>query len=110
MVAAEAMAAGTGTVAPRHGAFPELITQHRDGALYEPGEAHALASVFEDIDDNPSVWAGYGVEAKITHANRFSTQSNMAQLEEIYRFAIDNSISRRNADTGIASAVRPSTS
>ena len=38
---------------PRHGSFPELITQTGGGVLYDPREDGALASTLAELMDDP---------------------------------------------------------
>jgi glycosyltransferase involved in cell wall biosynthesis len=110
MVAVEAMAAGTPAVASAHGAFPELITPGSDGALFPPTDVDALVDLFADIDDHPKQWDRYGERARDTYRSRFSPDTGIARLLEIYRFAVDNPIerSRRSNKTPEPSGRYPS--
>lgn len=90
MVAVEAMAAGTAAVASAHGAFPELITQDSDGALFPPTDIEALVDILADIDDNPQRWDGYGEQGRQTYLSRFSPDAGVDRLLEIYRFAVEH--------------------
>jgi glycosyltransferase involved in cell wall biosynthesis len=94
MVAVEAMAAGTAPLASAHGAFPELITHRSDGVLFPPTDIDVLVDILGDVEDNPQRWDGYGQQARQTYRSRFSQDVNIAQLLEIYRFAMENSIAR----------------
>lgn len=87
MVAVEAMAASTAPVASSHGAFPELITPGRDGALFPASDTVALVDILADIDDHPRRWDAYGAQALQTYRSRFSPETGVARLLEIYRFA-----------------------
>lgn len=90
LVAVEAMAAGVPPVAAAHGSFPELITPGVDGALFSPGDPDALALAIADVDSNPGRYADYGDQARKTYEERFDPERIMAELVEIYRFAIAN--------------------
>ena len=92
MVAVEAMAAGAAPVASAHGAFPELVTQGIDGALFPPSDIDALVDILTDVDDNPQRWEAYGEHARRTYQNRFSPDAGIARLLEIYRFAVAHPI------------------
>lgn len=94
MVAVEAMAAGTAPVASAHGAFPELITEGSDGAMFPPTDVDALVDILANVDDHPQRWDGYGQQGRQTYRNRFSQDANTAQLLEIYRFAVEHPIVR----------------
>jgi len=88
LVAVEAMAAGVPPVAAAHGSFPELITPGVDGALFSPGDPDALALAIADVDRNPGRYADYGDQARKTYEERFDPERIMAELLEIYRYAI----------------------
>lgn len=90
LVAVEAMAAGVPPVAAAHGSFPELITPGVDGALFSPGDPDALALAIADVESNPGRYADYGDQARKTYEERFDPGRIMAELVEIYRFAIAN--------------------
>jgi glycosyltransferase involved in cell wall biosynthesis len=88
LVAVEAMAAGVPPVAAGHGSFPELITPGVDGALFRPGDPAALALIIADIEKNPEHYEVYGAQARKTYEERFDPQDSLAELLDIYRFAI----------------------
>jgi len=88
LVAVEAMAAGVPPVAAAHGSFPELITPGVDGALFSPGDPDALALAIADVESNPGRYEDYGDQARKTYEERFDPERIMAELLEIYRFAI----------------------
>ena len=90
LVAIEAMACGVPPIAPAHGSFPELVRNGRDGVLFEPGSADALARVFQEADDQPELFDEYGRNARSTYLERFDPDANVEQLLDIYRFAITN--------------------
>ena len=88
LVAVEAMAAGVPPIAAGHGSFPELITPGVDGALFDPGDPAALGRAIADVERNPEQYATYGEQARKTYEQRFDPERNLAELLEIYRFAI----------------------
>lgn len=90
LVVAEAMAAAVPPVATAHGAFPELITDRVDGLLYPPGDHDALAGLLGQVEDHPEWAIELGMTARATYERRFAPSVVIAQLEEIYRFAVDN--------------------
>jgi glycosyltransferase involved in cell wall biosynthesis len=94
MVAVEAMAAGTASIASSHGAFPELITSGSDGALFPPTEVGALADILAEVDDQPERWAAYGRQARQTYLSRFTAAASTSRLLEIYRYAVAHPVGR----------------
>jgi len=90
LVVAEAMAAGVAPVATAHGAFVDLITDNVDGLLYPPGDHEALADILVRTEREPEWIARLGKEAKVTYERRFEPSANIAELVNIYRFALDN--------------------
>ncbi len=92
LVVVEAMSAGVPAIAPARDSFPELIEDGVDGALYPPGNPGALAQLIGDLERAPERWAGLGHAAKLSYARRFAPDDNLARLEEIYRFAVDNPV------------------
>jgi glycosyltransferase involved in cell wall biosynthesis len=92
LVAIEAMAAGVPPIAAGHGSFAELITPGVDGVLFKPGDPAALALAIADADGNPEQYEVYGDQARKTYEQRFDPQQSVAELLEIYRFAIEHPI------------------
>ncbi len=90
LVVIEAMAAGVPSVASSHGSFPELIRDGVDGLLVEPGNARALAAVFQDIDTQPERYMALGHAARQTYEQRYTESANIRQLLAIYQYALEN--------------------
>ncbi len=88
LVVVEAMAAGVPTIAAGHGSLAELIADQEDGVLFPPGDAAALGQVIGDLSDHPQRYEGYGRAAALTHVRRFDPDRNLAQLLDIYNFAM----------------------
>jgi glycosyltransferase involved in cell wall biosynthesis len=93
LVVVEAMAAGSPPIAAAHGAFTELITPGVDGMLFRPGDPEALALAIADVEAHPDRYETYGTQARETYEKQFDPDRIMAQLLEIYRFAITHPIS-----------------
>jgi glycosyltransferase involved in cell wall biosynthesis/O-antigen/teichoic acid export membrane protein len=90
LVVPEAMAAGVAPIATAHGSFVDMIADGVDGLLYPPGDANALARIFEVAEDDPTSLDQLGQEARRTYERRFHPAKNVGELETIYRFAIDH--------------------
>jgi glycosyltransferase involved in cell wall biosynthesis len=88
LAAVEAMALGVAPVAAGHGAFPELITDGMDGALFRPGDPAALAAAFELADKNKRMFEEYGAQARKTYEQRFDPAESLQRLLDIYRYAM----------------------
>ena len=92
LVAVEAMAVGTPPVVTDHGALPELVRDGRDGATFPAGDARALADLLADVEDRPARWAALGRRARSRYLEHFTEQRNVAQLEQVYRYAVEHPI------------------
>jgi glycosyltransferase involved in cell wall biosynthesis len=90
LAAVEAMSLGVAPVAAAHGAFPELITDGVDGALFRPGDPAALADVLALADTDQGKFEEYGARARKTYEQRFDPADSLHGLLEIYRYAIAN--------------------
>ena len=106
LVAVEAMAAGTAPVASAHGAFPELISDGRDGALFKPSDPTALVDVLADVDDNAERWEEYGRRAREAYLSRFTAEANIERLLDIYRFAVDHRVGQHGRSPRIATGAK----
>ncbi len=68
----EALASGVPVVQPRHGSFPELITQTNGGILYDPSEKGALAQALAGLMDDPERRHGLGIRGRQVVHERFT--------------------------------------
>ncbi|HEX4082012.1 MAG TPA: glycosyltransferase, partial [Acidimicrobiales bacterium] len=112
LVVPEAMATGVAPIATAHGSFVDMIADGVDGLLYPPGDATALARIFDVVEDDPVSLDQLGQEARRTYERRFHPTKNIAELETIYRYAIDHPRRRnrgRSGGWGLADLVNPST-
>jgi len=98
LVVGEAMAAGTPPIAPRFGAFPELIEDGVDGLLFAPGDPAALGAAIRRVLDDPKWSQAMGRRALGTYWARFSPETNAQELAAIYRFALEHP---RRSDTDL---------
>lgn len=90
LVVVEAMAVGVPPLASAHGSFPELITDGVDGALFEPGRPDAMGKLLLDVDTAPDRYAELGRQARTTYEKHHQTDTNIEQLLDIYRYAIEH--------------------
>jgi glycosyltransferase involved in cell wall biosynthesis len=90
LVVVEAMALGVPPIVAGHGALPELVKSGDDGVVFRPGDADALAAVLHDIEAHPARYKALGNRARVTYAQRFDPQANLAELLRIYRYAVHN--------------------
>ncbi|WIX80083.1 glycosyltransferase family 4 protein [Amycolatopsis carbonis] len=88
LVVVEAMAAGVPTVAPAHGAFPELISDGVTGLLHEPGSAVALADALRDVVADPERNRKMGEAARQRYDEDFTPEVGLRRLVEGYEAAI----------------------
>ena len=89
LVVIEAMAAGVPTVATDHGSFPSLITDDHDGVLVAPSDPTALATALRALAADPARSERLGQQGRLTYLRRFTPEANLAQLEAVYRQAIE---------------------
>lgn len=92
LVAVEAMAAGVAPLAPACGSFPELVTNRRDGVLFEPDSAEALARLMDEVDAEPDRFREYGRAGMVTRRTRFAQDGNITRLLDIYRYAVEHPV------------------
>ena len=79
---------GVPPIAAAIGALPELITPSVDGRLFTPGNASELAAAIADVERNPEDYERYGEAARKTYEQRFDPERSVADLLDIYRYAI----------------------
>lgn len=83
----EALANGVPVVAPRHGAFPELIAATGGGALVPPGDAPALAAQLEEFLMNSAARIQFGARGRsVVHA-RYHPQALATQTLQLFQAA-----------------------
>jgi glycosyltransferase involved in cell wall biosynthesis len=92
LVVVEAMAGGVPVIAARHGSLPELVSDGLNGALFGPGDPGDLSSVLEGVAADPDRWRQLGAAARRTYEAQWDPEANLAQLIDIYRFAIENPV------------------
>jgi glycosyltransferase involved in cell wall biosynthesis len=85
MVIAEAMACGTPVVCSQLGAMEEIVTHHRTGLHFIPGDAEDLAQKAAWAWIHPEEMAEMGRAARVEYERRYTAESNYAALMKIYR-------------------------
>jgi glycosyltransferase involved in cell wall biosynthesis len=84
----EAMSKGLPVVASRVGGIPELVDEGRNGYLFEPGDADALAGYLNRIQRDPSLRISMGQSSLEKFQCHFSMQSMIEQTVTVYKEAL----------------------
>jgi glycosyltransferase involved in cell wall biosynthesis len=92
LVVVEAMASGVPVIAAGHGSLPELISDGDNGKLFRPGDPRDLAAVLGEVAVHLEHWHQLGARARRTYEDRWDPDANLAELIDIYRFAINNPV------------------
>ena len=82
----EYMATGLPVVAPRVARIPELVTDGREGVLYDPTDPHALAAALEKLGDS-ALRAELGAAARARAVREYSWAAHCAILSERFTSA-----------------------
>lgn len=111
----EALSTGTPVIVPDHGAFPQIVSNSREGLHFSAGDAYSLENTLRAaIAAPPSVWTEWSVNARNRFLREYTEQTNYAQLMAIYEKAIacfqeEHAAARRKppkAVAGLAGEVR----
>lgn len=81
----EAMLLGVPTVASAVGGIPDMLTDKKDGVLFEKGDVKALSRAILQIWDEPVIAAVYGDNASAHAHLTHDADANYKRLIEIYR-------------------------
>jgi glycosyltransferase involved in cell wall biosynthesis len=79
----EAASAAKACVASRHGGSVELIEEGVSGAFFEPGNAHDLARVIFELDQEHGRWHAMGLQAR-QKAQAFTAQRRLKQFTDLF--------------------------
>lgn len=85
MALLEAMSWGLPTISTAVGGVPEVITHEVNGLLVAPGDTEALAAAIARLMSDPALRQRLGEAARETIATRFSLDTAVGRLLEIYR-------------------------
>lgn len=87
----EAMACGTPSVVPAHGAMPTIADSPHIGLTFEPGNPESLAKTLQEIAKlSASDWHHRSVQARERYEKRYVPEVNLANLLEIYSQTLKN--------------------
>lgn len=90
MALLEAMSFGLPVIATPVGAIPQVITDGVNGLLVPPGDVRALAAAIDRLLREPSLRQRLGAAARASIEARFSLESAIERLLELYgRFGIE---------------------
>ena len=81
----EAMASGCPVVATRTGAWPEVITEGKDGYLVPCRDVDALSKWILEITEDPQKIAEMGQQAREKIANNYRIESEAGGILTVYR-------------------------
>ncbi|WP_026650848.1 glycosyltransferase family 4 protein [Butyrivibrio proteoclasticus] len=81
----EAMLLGVPTVAARVGGIPTLITENKDGLLFESGNVDEMVNAISSIWDEPVISAVISDNARQHARKTHDADANYNRLVEIYR-------------------------
>ena len=81
----EAMSYGVPTVSTRIAAIPEVIDSGQNGLLIDPGDVKALSADIVELCNNQKNRLAISREAFATIAGKFSFETNIGKLKELYR-------------------------
>lgn len=89
MTVIEAFAAGTPVIASRMGAMQEMVADGRNGYLFLPGDAAALAEAVARLCRGPGLQAQMRKAARQTYEHGYTAELGYLKLIEIYQQAAE---------------------
>jgi len=105
----EAMASGLPVLAANKHALPELVEDGRNGHLFPPGDAEALAQKMTDMLTHPERWLAMG-EASRQAAMHHDLAKSIDAYQQIYRQVLEANDATKQAAKPILFYDRPSPS
>ena len=88
LVALEAMAAGRPVIASRIGGLPDIVTDDKDGLLFEPGDVEALHAALARVLADSALRSRLG-EAASHRAAEFAADLVVPQVEQAYEDVLE---------------------
>jgi glycosyltransferase involved in cell wall biosynthesis len=85
LVLLEAMSCGLPAVATTVGGTPEIVQHKKTGILIPPINPQAMTDAIADLLVNENLCSAIGKQARRTIEEQFSWETNVRQLQEIYR-------------------------
>jgi len=85
LAALEAMALAIPVIAPRSGAFPEILTDRETALLYSPGSLEDLAACILSLLRDPSLARRIGLAGRALVQSRFTEEQMASAMEEQYQ-------------------------
>jgi glycosyltransferase involved in cell wall biosynthesis len=70
-----ALTSGIPIIATRVGAIPEIIQDHKNGLLIEPGAPHQLADAINELLNNPAL------QQQLSHAGKTTTRHHLSWMD-----------------------------
>jgi glycosyltransferase involved in cell wall biosynthesis len=91
MTVLEAFSAGTPVVVPNHGSFAAIVSEHKEGMLFSPGDVVSLASsLWAAVCASQTEWMVWSAQARNTFLRELTAEANYAQLMSIYQKAAEH--------------------
>jgi len=72
-------------IAPRSGAFPEILTDRETALLYSPGSLEDLAACILSLLRDPSLARRIGLAGRALVQSRFTEEQMASAMEEQYK-------------------------
>jgi len=85
----EALARGRPVIASRVGAFPEVVSDGKDGILIPPSDPISLSKAMEAISSNSTNACNMGIKGRQNVRKKFSRQRHYEELMRIYNSVIN---------------------
>lgn len=89
---AEAMLLGVPVVASLAGGIPDMLTDRKDGVLFEKGNVDELVKAIFQIWDEPVIAAVYGDNARNHARVTHDPDSNYKRLIEVYKAIVEEAV------------------
>ena len=88
LVILEAFSLGIPVIASNIGAISEMIDDYKNGLLFEANNVKSLSEKIIWATNNPDEMKQMGKNAYLDFINKYSSQSNLKLLKNIYEFAL----------------------